>query len=316
MRDTLPASLPLKTLETDFLSEAFSNSLPLPAEMEPEFEGALRHVLDNPGTLVRPKLVYQMAATYGMDPSRAKDLAIALEYFHTAFLLVNDLPCMDDALERRGEVCTHLAFGEESAILASLALINRAYRLAWHAVAQSPREVQDRALNYIESSLGVAGLLAGQSFDLHYSSLPHTLESTEMIARGETVSLIRLTLVLPALLGGATAREQQELGRISVCWGLGYQIVDDLKDVLQSATQNGKTGARVMRLNRPNIAEAIGIPASVRRLARLIDVGDRVLRGLLARRPELEFLEKLRCELQELAQVTRGAFELVTTDNA
>ena len=94
-------------------------------------------------------------------------------------------------------------------------------------------------------------------------------------------------------------------------WGLGYQIVDDLKDVLQSAAQTGKTPARDVVLDRPNIAAAIGIPAAVRRLTRLIDLGDKVLGNLLALRPELEFLERLRGELQaELARVTRDSFVL------
>jgi geranylgeranyl pyrophosphate synthase len=298
-------------LDTSFLAEAFSTSLSLPAALEPNFEDALRHVLDNPGSLVRPKLVFQMATAYGLDPAHAQELAVALEYFHTASLLFDDLPCMDNALERRGAVCTHVVFGEESAILTALALINRAYALTWRAVAGCPRARQARALEFIEQCLGVRGLLNGQSFDLHYSTLPRTLETTERIARGKTVSLIRLTLALPAMLGGASARELQQIDRISEFWGLGYQIVDDLKDVLQSSTQTGKTPSRDVVLVRPNIAVAIGIRGAVQRLTRLIDLGDKVLRRLLVSRPELDFLERLRGELQaELARVTRDSCKL------
>ncbi len=87
------------------------------------------------------------------------------------------------------------------------------------------------------------------------------------------------------MLGGASARELQQIERISVFWGLGYQIVDDLKDVLQSSAQTGKTPARDVVLDRPNIAAVIGIHGAVQRLTRLIDLGDRVLRSLLASRP-------------------------------
>jgi len=157
----------------------------------------------------------------------------------------------------------------------------------------------------------VSGLLNGQSLDLHYSTLPQTRETTEHIARGKTVSLIRLTLVLPAMLGGASARDLRQIERISVFWGLAYQIVDDLKDVLQSAGQTGKTPARDILLGRPNIAAVIGIRGAVHRLTRFIDLGDRVLRRLLHSRPELEFLERLRGELQqELARVTRNCCAL------
>ena len=301
----------MEQLDTSFLAGKFSSSLPLPATLEPNFEDALRYVLQNPGSLIRPKLVFQMATAYGMDPANAERLAVALEYFHTASLLFDDLPCMDNATERRGALCTHIAFGEEGAILTALALINRAYALTWRAVASCPEARQTRAMSFIEGCLGVGGLLNGQSFDLHYASLPRTLQTTERIAQGKTVSLIRLTLALPAMLGGATARELQQIERISVFWGLGYQIVDDLKDVLQSATQTGKTPARDVELNRPNIAVAIGISSAVHRLTRLIDLGDKALGGLLGLRPELEFLERLRGELQaELARVTRDSFVL------
>jgi len=298
-------------VDTSFLAGAFSTSLPLPAALDPEFRDALDYVLSAPGSLVRPRLVFQMATAYGIDPVHAQELAVALEYFHTASLLFDDLPCMDNALERRGLPCTHLLYGEEGAILTALALINRAYALTWRAVAGCPHARQAQALKFVENCLGVGGVLNGQSLDLHYATLPRTLETTERIAQGKTVSLIRLTLALPAMLGGASARELQQIERISVFWGLGYQIVDDLKDVLQSAAQTGKTAARDAELDRPNIAVAIGVRAAVRRLTRLIDLGDRVLGSLLATRPELEFLERLRGELQaELARVTRDSFEL------
>jgi geranylgeranyl pyrophosphate synthase len=224
----------MSELNTMLFSESFSASLPLPATLDPHFEEALRHVLDHPGSLVRPRMVFQIAIAYGLDADNAKDLAIALEYFHTASLLFDDLPCMDNASERRGVPCVHVAFGEAGAILAALALINRAYALSWRAASGSAQEIQRHALGYLERCLGLDGVLNGQSLDLHYATLPHDRKTTERIAQGKTVSLIRLPLVLPAMLGGASAREIQLLERIAMYWGLSYQIVDDLKDVLQS----------------------------------------------------------------------------------
>ena len=299
------------TLDTKPFADAFSASLLLPASLDPHFEEALRHVLDNPGSLVRPRLVHQMATAYGMNSNHAQDLAIALEYFHTASLLFDDLPCMDDAQERRGVPCAHLAFGQAGAILTALALINRAYALTWGAVAGCPQSVQPRALAYIERCLGVQGLLNGQSLDLHYATLPHTRETTERIARGKTVSLIRLTLVLPAMLGGASEREMQLIERIAMFWGLGYQIVDDLRDVLQGAEESGKTSARDVLLDRPNTAVVIGARGAVQRLTRFIGLGDRSLGSLLRSQPGLAFLGKLRGELEEeLVRVTGDACEL------
>jgi geranylgeranyl pyrophosphate synthase len=285
--------------------------MPLPSALDPHLEEALRHVLDNPGSLVRPRLVFQVATAYGLESAHARDLAIALEYFHTASLLFDDLPCMDNASERRGVPCVHLAYGEAGAILTALALINRAYALCWHAVSGASPHEQSRALEYIELCLGVEGLLNGQSLDLHYATLPHNRETTESIARGKTVSLIRLTLVLPAMLGGASAREIQLLERIALYWGLGYQMVDDLKDVLGSAAEAGKTVARDILLDRPNVASAMGIPGAVERLTHFIRLGDGTLQLLLKSKPELSFLGKLRSDLEEeLVRVAGNAFEM------
>ena len=311
MRLNVPAEFGLDELNTTQLAEDFRALLPVPAGLDPHFEAALCHVLENPGSLVRPRMVLQLAAAYGLEPARANRLAIALEYFHTASLIFDDLPCMDDATHRRSAPCVHVAFSEPGAILSALALINRAYALIWQALAGSPPATQPQVMEYLEKRLGVEGLLNGQSLDLHYATLPHTRETTERIAHGKTVSLIRLTLVLPALLAGAPEREVRQLERIAACWGLGYQIVDDLKDVLQSVAETGKSVARDILLDRPNMATAIGIPNAVERLNRLIRLGDHTLKRLLRTRPGIEFLGKLRSDLQdELSRVTESACEM------
>ena len=294
--------------DTTPFADAFKTFLPLPAALDPPFEEALRHVLDNPGSLVRPRMVFQVATAYGLSVAPANDLAIALEYFHTASLVFDDLPCMDNAMERRGVPCVHFAFGEAGAILTALALINRAYALIWRAVSASSQQCQSRALAYIEQCLGVEGLLNGQSLDLHYATLPHNRETTERIARAKTVSLIRLTLVLPAMLGDASRREAQLLERVALYWGLGYQMVDDLKDVLGNASEAGKTVGRDVLLDRPNAASVMGVPGAVRRLTRFIHLGDRTLGQLLRLRPGMTFLGKLRSNLEEeLVKVTQNA---------
>jgi geranylgeranyl diphosphate synthase, type II len=304
-RSKVSTNLQFDKDNSELLKESFRTSLPLPSLLDPGFEDALRHVLKTSGSMVRPRMVLRLGEAYDLAPETAHNIAIALEYFHTASLIFDDLPCMDDAFERRGVPCVHVRFGQSTAILSALALINRAYALMWRAVASCPAAAQAGIMTYIEQRLGVDGLLNGQSLDLHYSALPHTRETTERIARGKTVSLIRLTLVVPALLGGAALREIQLLERIAVCWGLGYQAIDDLKDVLQSTANTGKTAARDAQLDRPNIASAIGICAAVERLERLLHIGDLTLQRLLARRPALSFLSKLRGELEtEFRRVT------------
>ena len=247
------------------LKESFRASLPLPSVLDPGFEECPAPCAFQSGQHGPTTMVLRVGAAYDLDRESAHNLAIALEYFHTASLIFDDLPCMDNAIERRGAPCVHVEFGE----CHRYPHRTRSHqpRLCSYLARRrclSPETEGIHAMAYVEKRLGVEGLLNGQSLDLHYSTLPHTRETTERIARGKTVSLIRLTLVVPAMLGGAPAREIQLLERIAVCWGLGYQTIDDLKDVLQSANETGKTAARDELLDRPNIASAIGICGSRR----------------------------------------------------
>ena len=304
------------------LASTFTDYFPLPAATEPHLRAALDRVLRNPGSLVRPQIVAKMFAAYGLPAGHATELGLALEYFHTASLLFDDLPCMDDAQHRRGAPCIHAEFGEAEAILAALALVNRAYGLTWKSVFGCGQGRQARALEYVERYLGVGGLLNGQSMDIHYATTHtaislHTANSprtnhtvTEAIAMGKTVSLIRLTLVLPGILGDASPAELQLLDRVAICWGLTYQIVDDLKDLLQSPEESGKTVSRDISMGRPNIALAIGIAGAVERLQRLINIGDRMLDRLVVLRPGVAFLQELRVQLDaEAAEIIDNACE-------
>jgi geranylgeranyl pyrophosphate synthase len=289
------------------LMVAFGERLNISPKIEPGLGGALQYLLAHPGSMVRPRIIYRLASAYGLDDQEAIDLAIALEYFHTASLIFDDLPCMDNASMRRGVPCVHIEFGESAAILAALALINRAYALTWRAFASCSAKRRQPALAYLEEHLGIQGLLNGQSLDLNYSRLPHTLETAERVAEGKTVSLISLTLVLPAMAGGASSRELQLLHRISTFWGLSYQIVDDLKDVLESSSTTGKTAARDESLDRPNMVLAIGVGGSVNRLLRLLYLGDRNLKMLIEMRPSLSFLREFRATLKdELNRIIEG----------
>jgi geranylgeranyl diphosphate synthase, type II len=300
----------LSLVHSDPMVTAYRQNLPLSPDACPVLGAALCHVLSTPGSLIRMRVAHPMAMSFGMEAQSALDAATALEYFHTASLIVDDLPCMDDASQRRGASCVHLVFGEHEAILVALALINRAYALAWKALAHCSDAAPTLAMEYLERLLGLGGLLSGQSRDLNFSRGAPTAEAATMVARGKTVSLIRLSLVWPALVAGAGKRELQLLERISLYWGLAYQAADDLKDVLESPADSGKTTARDALLERPNLAIAIGTLAALARLERLLALGDGFFRALLFRQPSLGFLEQLRYGLDaDIAELRAHAGE-------
>ena len=280
------------------LRRAFHAGLVLPDGTEPHLAGALHHALEHPGSMVRAELAFRIASSFGMSEDRSENLAIAIEYFHTASLLFDDLPAMDDARQRRGMPCAHHVYGEGAAILAALALVNRAYSFIWKSVAGLPPETQSAALTYLERHLGVAGLLNGQSQDLHYARLSPRLREPQTIAMGKTVSLIRLAMVLPAIAAQASSREVHMLDRLAIFWGLSYQTLDDLKDVLYTGDLHGKTAARDAFLDRPNFALSIGVPESFDRVERLMELAGRTIVRLTGRNARLAFLREVRVQFK------------------
>jgi len=246
--------------------------------------------LDNPGGFFRAELAYLSAEAHHLSASLAESMACAVEYFHIASLLLDDLPMMDDSMERRGRICPHLLFGEGPALLAALALITRAYGLLGHAIASCPPDRQQSGHAFVERCLGVAGIVNGQARDLGFHTAVPSSREARQIALQKTVPLIELALILPALLSGADGVRIRQLRRLSVCWGLSYQAIDDLGDVLLSTQTSGKSTGRDRELGRPNVAWEMGFARSGRYLDRLAAVAQASLDSLLRKNRRLEFL--------------------------
>jgi geranylgeranyl pyrophosphate synthase len=288
------------------LKEAYRRCCAPLVDTESHLAGALDETLRHPGNMIRAEMAFRLGRAYELPESSSEHLAIAIEYFHTASLIIDDLPCMDDAVLRRGAACVHRTYGEGAAILSALALINRAYGLLWQSVAGSPTCAA--AVQYAEQHLGMTGLLNGQSRDLHLREAARQPRVYQQIAIGKTVSLIRMALVVPAIAGGASRYEQCLLDRLAVAWGLCYQILDDLRDVLHAKDEGGKTAARDEELHRPNLALTIGVEAAFRRAHRLVNISDRLLARLLREQDGLQFLretlQRFRDEMAAMPQLS------------
>lgn len=274
------------------LQFAFQQSLPAGSGTENNLGAAMRHALTHGGSMLRARLCYRIARAFHLPDKCATDLSISVELFHTASLLFDDLPCMDNAEERRGAPCVHKLFGDGTAILAALGLINKAYALLWGALHEAPADLRKRCAEFVERNLGIDGILNGQSYDLQFRSAGPGAASIMRVAVGKTVSLIRLALVLPAMLGGASKVELATLNKLSVFWGLAYQITDDLKDVLKSSAEARKTTHRDAMLGRPNIAIAEGPVRTSQILSRLIYLGATTLERAPGTTQLLEILKE------------------------
>lgn len=265
---------------------AFAALLPLEEGLEPRLRAVVADVLEHPGSLARAQLAYGLGERRGIASERALKLAVAVEYFHSASLLFDDMPSMDDATERRGRPCPHVVYGEAAATLGALGLITRAYALLWEAIGEAPAGRRAAAAALVGECLGVAGILNGQSRDVHFRREGTDAEAVAEVAAAKTVPLVRLSTVLPALVAGEDGETLERLERLAASWGLAYQVIDDFKDNLMGFEETGKTTGRDDGLGRPNVPALSGTGGALDRLRRLLAASREVVDGLAAESEE------------------------------
>ncbi|MDJ0839414.1 MAG: polyprenyl synthetase family protein [Acidobacteriota bacterium] len=198
---------------------------------------ALKYALETTGKRFRPLLTIAAADVYrrGDDPL-ILDCAAAVECIHTASLIFDDLPCMDDAVMRRGRETPHRIFGEGQAVLAGMSLIAEANRLItrFPGTRKSMLRKKLACLDVLNAAFDLGGLSGGQSDDL-LNRTDLTVEEVEYIHAKKTGSLFIACVELAAILCDAPEAERRMLVAYAKNLGLAFQIRDDLLDVDETA---------------------------------------------------------------------------------
>jgi geranylgeranyl pyrophosphate synthase len=196
----------------------------------------MRYTLTAPSKRVRAVLVLRAADVCG-DGSRAMAAAVAVECVHAASLILDDLPCMDNAPLRRGRPTAHIAYGEAIAVLAAFGLLNLAYG---HLAASYAPELAARVSGLYASAVGLDGLIAGQAEDVLATDRALDFDTLERIHRRKTGVLFSAAAEAGAVTAGASAAAIESLTAYAKNLGLAFQIVDDLLDVVGTEAETGK----------------------------------------------------------------------------
>lgn len=197
---------------------------------------ACAYALLNGGKRFRPALVQMMAKALGR-PRQADQAALAIEFFHTASLIADDLPCMDDDDERRNRPSLHCAFDEATALLSSYALISAGYGcLAQNGrnLGASGAEITVLCLENVSLNTGIHGATGGQWLDLFPSDLNE--KTLRRMIHQKTGALFEVAFVLGWLFGGGVPERLPVVKRAAGHFGMAFQLVDDLEDQAQDGT--------------------------------------------------------------------------------
>ncbi len=221
-----------------------------PPHVPTRFNEAAHYALFPGGKRLRPVLTLLGAELVGGTRQEALSAAVAVEFVHTSSLIFDDLPCMDDAAERRGRRTLHKKYGEGLAVLVALSFLNTAYGLVFADVTgDTARAVA--AHHELVECIGASGMVAGQSVDL--AAKGHS--APESVRNLKTSALMRLALRLGAIRAGGDARQLTALARYAQLMGDAYQISDDVLDLAEDAAL-AQDFARALTLTHSDGAEA------------------------------------------------------------
>ena len=234
---------------------------------------AMRASALSAGKRMRPLLLMLVARDLGCSSKALIDVACAVEMVHAASLVLDDMPCMDDASLRRGKPAIHVQFGEDVAILSSVALLSRAFGVLAQAQDISTA-TRARLVAALAQTVGDQGLVRGQFEDLHGGArTPEQIATTNELKTG---LLLGVAVDMAAIVCQADERVAQQLRAFALAAGQAFQIKDDLLDGPgnDSAVTGKDTGKDV---GKATLINTLGHEEAKRRLVFCLQEADRCL---------------------------------------
>lgn len=195
------------------------------------------------GKRLRPMLMEAAFQMFGGTGDEIFPFMAAIEMIHTYSLVHDDLPTMDNDEYRRGKKTTHAVYGEAMAILTGDALLNYAYETIAEAMMEHPgNERMGRAFAVLAAKAGIYGMVGGQVVDVESEkkNLSVDREKLDFIYRLKTSALIEASLMIGAILAGASAEQVSRMEEAGTKLGMAFQIQDDILDVTSTLEVLGK----------------------------------------------------------------------------
>lgn len=194
------------------------------------------------GKRLRPMMMQETFRLFGGTSKVIEPFMAAIEMIHTYSLVHDDLPAMDNDEYRRGRKTTWVVYGEDMAILTGDALLNYAFETAVKAFIIEPEDALliGRAVGVLGEKAGIYGMIGGQVIDVKNSGHAIEKEVLDKIHELKTSALIEASMMIGAILGGASEEEVKKVEQIAKNVGLAFQIQDDILDVTSTEEVLGK----------------------------------------------------------------------------
>ncbi|HJA67511.1 MAG TPA: polyprenyl synthetase family protein [Candidatus Mediterraneibacter cottocaccae] len=227
---------------TEYIEEVLKKYLPEKEGYQSVIMDAMEYSLMAGGKRIRPILMLETYRLFGGSGKEIEPFLAAIEMIHTYSLVHDDLPAMDNDDYRRGRKTTHIVYGEDMGILAGDALLNYAFETALRVFDGNPEHCvrAGKALKILAQKAGIYGMIGGQVVDVKESGHAVSGEMLDFIYRLKTGALLEASMMVGAVMAGASDGDVEAVGKIAGKIGLAFQIQDDILDVTSTTEQLGK----------------------------------------------------------------------------
>ena len=237
---------------------------------------AMRYTALGGGKRLRPFLLVEAAALFGVARHHSLMAGAALECVHCYSLVHDDLPAMDNDDLRRGRPTAHKAFDEATAILAGDGLLTFAFDILSRPDTHPDTEVRLGLVSTLARAAGVGGMVGGQMLDLaaegRFEARPRGLDEQDIrtLQAMKTGALLRFACVAGAILGKADQSQWSALDRYGSALGEAFQIADDLLDLEGDPATVGKATHKDAAAHKATLVAVLGPETARHRLESLV----------------------------------------------
>jgi geranylgeranyl diphosphate synthase type II len=218
---------------------------------------SINYSLFSGGKRIRPIFCFVVGDIFGVPAGKLTSVACALEMIHTASLIMDDLPHMDNERLRRGKPANHLVYGQDVASLASVGLLTRAYEVVLND-PELPDDKKTKVVSKLAEAVGINGMVGGQFADLKYLNASIEYPVLEYIHIHKTASLFVASGETAAIAGNASGEDIEAVRTYARNLGFAFQISDDLLDATGNESEVGKT----VQCDRGNFITLFGVEKS------------------------------------------------------
>jgi geranylgeranyl diphosphate synthase type II len=256
---------------------------------------AMNYSLLAGGKRLRPVMMleaFKLFAGEDADDTTLRPFMLAMEMIHTYSLVHDDLPAMDNDEYRRGRKTTHVVYGPGMATLAGDGLLNLAFETAIKGAVSGKElvyydgDTSNRylaALEVLGRKAGIYGMVGGQCADIcaenNHDYDDETAKAVlHYIDENKTGALIESSLMIGAILGGASAEQVKKVEKMGSNVGIAFQIQDDILDIEGDAKELGKPIGSDIKNEKTTYVSLYGMEEAKKKVKELSDEAAEILR--------------------------------------